>query len=52
LIDALDTYVIDNLQDANPINSASTFTKYSPPTPEPEPAPEPTPDPIPEEPTV
>jgi len=42
LIDALDTYVIDNLQNANPINSASTFTKYSPPAPEP--APEPTPE--------
>jgi hypothetical protein len=37
LIDALDTYVIDNLQDANEINSEATFTKYSPPAPEPEP---------------
>ena len=27
LIDALDMYVIDNLKDANPTNSASTFTK-------------------------
>jgi hypothetical protein len=27
LIDALDTYVIDNLKDANPINSASIFAK-------------------------
>ena len=35
LIDALDTYVIDNLKDANAINSASIFTKYSPPAPEP-----------------
>lgn len=35
LIDALDTYVIDNLKDANTINSASTFTKYSPPSPTP-----------------
>ena len=40
LIDALDTYVIDNLQDANAINSASTFEKYSPPAPTPEPTPE------------
>ena len=37
LIDALDQYVIDNLKDANEINSASTFTKYTPPTPEPTP---------------
>jgi hypothetical protein len=37
LIDALDTFVIDNLQNANEINSQSTFTKYSPPTPEPTP---------------
>ena len=37
LIDALDTYVIDNLQDANAINSASIFEKYTPPAPEPEP---------------
>ena len=36
LIDALDTYVIDNLKDANPINSASIFAKYSPPAPTPE----------------
>lgn len=35
LIDALDTYVIDDLQNANAINSASTFTKYSPPAPTP-----------------
>jgi len=28
LIDALDTYAISMLQNANPINSASTFTKY------------------------
>ena len=28
LIDALDVYVIGNLQNANPINSASTFAKY------------------------
>ena len=34
LIDALDIYVINNLKDANAINSASIFTKYSPPTPE------------------
>ena len=27
LIDALDTYAISMLQNANPINSASTFTK-------------------------
>ena len=33
LIDALDTYVIDNLKDANAINSASTFEKYVPPAP-------------------
>lgn len=33
LIDALDTHVIDNLKDANPINSASTFEKYAPPVP-------------------
>jgi hypothetical protein len=33
LIDALDQYVIDNLQNANEINSESTFTKYSPPAP-------------------
>ena len=33
LIDALDTYVIDNLKDANAINSASTFEKYAPPAP-------------------
>lgn len=46
LIDALDTYVIDNLKDANAINSASTFTKYSPP------APEPAPEPTPEEPAI
>ena len=32
LIDALDHFVIDNLQNANPINSASTFTQYTPPT--------------------
>jgi hypothetical protein len=37
LIDALDTYVINNLQNANAINSASTFTKYSPPAPDPAP---------------
>ena len=36
LIDALDTYVIDNLQNANEINSEATFTKYSPPAPAPE----------------
>ena len=41
LIDALDTYVIDDLQNANAINSASTFTKYSPPTPTPPPSEEP-----------
>ena len=35
LIDALDTYVIDNLKDANAINSASTFEKYVPPVPTP-----------------
>lgn len=35
LIDALDAYVIDNLKDVNPTNSASTFTKYSPPAPTP-----------------
>jgi len=40
LIDALDQYVIDDLKDANAINSASTFEKYSPPAPDPEPAPE------------
>lgn len=40
LIDALDTYVIDNLQNANEINSEATFTKYSPPAPEPTPTPE------------
>ena len=34
LIDALDIYVINNLKDANAINSASIFTKYSPSTPE------------------
>jgi hypothetical protein len=28
LIDALDNYTIGILQNANPINSASTFTKY------------------------
>ena len=27
LIDALDTFVINDLKDANPTNSASTFTK-------------------------
>jgi len=32
LIDALDTYVIADLQYANAINSASTFEKYVPPT--------------------
>ena len=40
LIDALDTFVIDNLKDANEINSQATFTKYSPPAPEPTPEPE------------
>ena len=40
LIDALDTYVIDNLQNANEINSEAIFTKYSPPAPEPTPTPE------------
>jgi hypothetical protein len=43
LIDALDTFVIDNLKDANEINSQATFEKYNPP------APEPTPEPTPEE---
>jgi len=33
LIDALDTYVIANLENANAINSASTFEKYTPPAP-------------------
>jgi hypothetical protein len=33
LIDALDTFVIDNLKDANDINKASTFAKYVPPAP-------------------
>jgi hypothetical protein len=33
LIDALDTFVIDNLQNANEINAAATFEKYNPPTP-------------------
>ena len=32
LIDALDTYAIDMLQNANAINSASTFSKYTAPT--------------------
>jgi hypothetical protein len=32
LIYALETYVIDNLKDANPINSGSTFERYTPPT--------------------
>ena len=35
LIDALETYVIDNVKDANPINQEATFAKYTPPTPEP-----------------
>ena len=39
LIDALDTFVIDNLQNANEINSQATFEKYNPPTPEPTPEP-------------
>ena len=30
LIDALENYVIDDLQNANPINSGSTFTKFTP----------------------
>ena len=34
LIDALDTYVLVNLQDANDINRAATFEKYAPPVPE------------------
>lgn len=33
LIDALDTFVIANLQDANDINRAATFEKYTPPAP-------------------
>jgi hypothetical protein len=33
LIDALDTFVIDNLQNANEINAAATFEKYNPPAP-------------------
>ena len=37
LIDALDTYTISMLQNANPINSASTFTKYVAPIEEPSP---------------
>ncbi len=40
LIDALDTFVIDNLKDANEINSQATFEKYNPPAPEPTPTPE------------
>jgi hypothetical protein len=40
LIDALDTFVIDNLQNANEINSQATFEKYNPPAPEPTPTPE------------
>lgn len=31
LIDALETYLISNLQNANQINSNSTFEKYVPP---------------------
>ena len=31
LIDALETYLIDNLQNANEINSNSVFEKYVPP---------------------
>ena len=40
LIDALDTFVIENLQDANDINRAATFEKYMPPAPSSTPAPE------------
>ena len=35
LIDALDTYAIDMLQNANTINSASVFSKYTAPPEEP-----------------
>lgn len=35
LIDALDTYSISILQNANPINSASVFSKYTAPPEEP-----------------
>ena len=37
LLDALETFVIANLQDANEINAQSTFEKYNPPAPEPTP---------------
>ena len=35
LIDALDTYAIDMLQNANAVNSASIFSKYTAPPEEP-----------------
>jgi hypothetical protein len=37
LLDALETFVIAILQDANEINAQSTFEKYNPPAPEPTP---------------